>query len=59
LRRTVRSRGRGASELSTGAAWFLGPGPRKHDMICELAAVAALLYGLNAKHLLHIFETFH
>lgn len=31
----------------------------KFDMICELDAVAALLYGLDEKHLLHIFETFH
>ena len=29
------------------------------DMICELDAVVALLYGLDEKHLRHIFETFH
>jgi len=33
------------------AAWF--------DMICELDAVVAHLYGLEEKHLRHIFETFH
>lgn len=31
----------------------------KFDMICELDAVVALLYGLDEKHLRHIFETFH
>ncbi len=29
------------------------------EMICELDAVVALLYGLEEKHLRHIFETFH
>lgn len=29
------------------------------DMICELDAVVAHLYGLTRKHLVHIFETFH
>jgi hypothetical protein len=29
------------------------------DMICELDAVVAHLYGLEEKHLRHIFETFH
>ena len=28
-------------------------------MIYELDAVVAHLYGLNEKHLIHIFETFH
>jgi hypothetical protein len=32
---------------------------QRYDMICELDAVVALLYGLEEKHLLHIFETFH
>ncbi len=31
----------------------------KDDMICELDAVSAHLYGLSEKHLIHIFETFH
>ncbi|MDQ7014130.1 MAG: hypothetical protein Q9O74_09575, partial [Planctomycetota bacterium] len=31
----------------------------KLDMICELDAVVAHLYGLKRKHLIHIFETFH
>jgi hypothetical protein len=29
------------------------------EMICELDAVVAHLYGLEEKHLRHIFETFH
>ena len=29
------------------------------QMICELDAVVALLYGLEEEHLRHIFETFH
>lgn len=33
------------------ATWF--------DMLCELDAVVAHLYGLEEKHLRHIFETFH
>jgi hypothetical protein len=35
------------------------PADRKYDLICELDAVAAHLYGLDEKHLVHIFETFH
>ena len=31
----------------------------KHDMIHELDAVVAHLYGLTRDHLTHIFETFH
>ncbi|MBI4880870.1 MAG: hypothetical protein HY812_14615 [Planctomycetes bacterium] len=31
----------------------------KDDMIRELDAVVAHLYGLSEKHLIHIFETFH
>lgn len=31
----------------------------KQDMIAELDAVAAHLYGLSEKQLIHIFETFH
>ena len=32
---------------------------QKDDMICELDAVAAHLYGLSEQQLRHIFETFH
>jgi len=35
------------------------PDDQKFDMICELDAVVAHLYGLDEKHLRHIFETFH
>jgi hypothetical protein len=36
------------------------PAPdEKDDMIHELDAVVAHLYGLTGKHLVHIFETFH
>ncbi len=31
----------------------------KEDMIHELDAVVAHLYGLTEKHLVHLFETFH
>ncbi len=31
----------------------------KDDMIAELDAVVAHLYGLSESHLTHIFETFH
>ena len=31
----------------------------KNDMICELDAVVARLYGLDESQLVHIFETFH
>lgn len=35
------------------------PDDQKQDMIRELDAVVAHLYGLDEKHLVHIFETFH
>jgi hypothetical protein len=35
------------------------PDDQKQDHIHELDAVVALLYGLEEKHLVHIFETFH
>ena len=35
------------------------PDDEKADMIRELDAVVAHLYGLNERHLRHIFETFH
>ena len=31
----------------------------KNNMVCELDAVVAHLYGLSEKQLIHIFETFH
>ena len=31
----------------------------KQDMVAELDAVVAHLYGLTEKQLMHIFETFH
>lgn len=49
----------------TGFAKALGvkygplPEDEKNDMIHELDAVVAHLYGLNQKQLIHIFETFH
>jgi hypothetical protein len=36
----------------------LDPG-EKFDLICELDAVVAHLYGLDRRQLAHIFETFH
>lgn len=35
------------------------PEPQRQDHIHELDAVVAHLYGLEEKHLVHIFETFH
>ena len=35
------------------------PADEKQDMIDELDAVVARLYGLNKQQLAHIFETFH
>ena len=32
---------------------------KKQDMVHELDAVVAHLYGLTRDHLVHIFETFH
>jgi hypothetical protein len=31
----------------------------EHDLLAELEACAACLYGLNDQHVRHIFETFH
>ena len=31
----------------------------KNEKTCELDAVVAILYGLSANQLIHIFETFH
>ena len=33
--------------------------PEKADLIAELDAVVAHLYGLSEKQLIHLFETFH
>ena len=46
-----------AKEVGVGC----GPlaGDEKQDMIQELDAVVAHLYGLTQEHLIHIFETFH
>lgn len=35
------------------------PSNEKQDMICELDAVVAHLYGLTERQLSHVFETFH
>jgi hypothetical protein len=66
-RRAVELAGRLASPDERFAAWAKeagvasGPIPPddKEDMIHELDAVVAHLYGLTEKHLTHIFETFH
>ncbi len=42
-----------------GVEWGPLPEDEKLDMIHELDAVVAHLYGLTEKHLVHIFETFH
>ena len=46
---------------STGAAsrWCALAADEKEDMIHELDAVVAHLYGLSEPQLVHIFETFH
>jgi hypothetical protein len=66
-RRTIQLAGRLACPDKRFAAWAkevgvaCGPLPEdeKEDMIHELDAVVAHLYGLSEKHLTHIFETFH
>ncbi|MCH8824241.1 MAG: hypothetical protein IH984_12150 [Planctomycetes bacterium] len=65
--RTVALAGRLACPDDRFAEWAeavgveCGPLPddQKQDMIHELDAVVAHLYGLKKKHLVHIFETFH
>lgn len=42
-----------------GIAWDLLALDDKEDMIHQLDAAVAHLYGLTEKHLVHIFETFH
>jgi hypothetical protein len=66
-RRAVELAGRLACPDDRFAAWAkevgVACGPlatdEKEDMIHELDAVVAHLYGLSEKHLVHIFETFH
>lgn len=65
--RAIRLAGRLASpdkrfaEFARAVGVICGPLPEdeKEDMIHELDAVVAHLYGLKQKHLRHIFETFH
>jgi len=42
-----------------GVEYGLVPPTEKNDMIHELDAVVAHLYGLSEEQLTHIFETFH
>ncbi len=66
-RRVVSLAGRLASPDKRFATWAKAVGvehgplqdAEKQDMITELDAVVAHLYGLNEKQLVHIFETFH
>ena len=65
--RTVALAGRLASTDSRFSKWAAAVGvgcgkmdaDEKEDMIFELDAVAARLYGLSEKQLVHIYETFH
>lgn len=65
--RTVQLAGRLAAVDKRYATWAeavgvdFGPldGDEKFAMTCELDAVVAHLYGLEERHLVHIFETFH
>ena len=65
--RVVALAGRLASPDRRFAAWAMAVGveygplqdTEKEDMIAELDAVVAHLYGLAEKQLVHIFETFH
>ena len=66
-RRAVALAGRLASPDDRFAAWAMEVGvacgplaqDEKEDMIHEMDAVVAHLYGLSEKHLVHLFETFH
>ncbi|MBM3476639.1 MAG: hypothetical protein FJX75_25480 [Armatimonadetes bacterium] len=42
-----------------GVEWGPLPEDEKADMIAELDAVVAHLYGLTGRQLIHVFETFH
>lgn len=44
---------------AVGVEWGPIPEPDKEQMVFELDAVVAHLYGLNEAQLTHIFETFH
>jgi hypothetical protein len=44
---------------AVGVEWGALDSIEKQEMIDELDAVVAHLYGLNAEQLTHIFETFH
>lgn len=65
--KTVALAGRLASTDERFADWAKAVGvkygklskDKKNDMIYELDAVIAHLYGLSEKQLIHIFETFH
>src|SRR5438093_2393284 len=65
--RSVALAGRLASPDARFRSWATAVGVEcgrlehneQQDMIHELDAVVAHLYGLNEKHLRHIFETFH
>jgi hypothetical protein len=66
-KRTVQLSGRLASPDERFAEWAKKVGvewgalepDEKNDMIYELDAVVSHLYGLEEKHVRHIFETFH
>ena len=45
--------------VKVGVEFGALPPDEKEDMIHEIDAVAAHLYGLNEAQLIHIFETFH
>jgi hypothetical protein len=66
--RVVESAGRLAAVDARFQAWADAVGvpvgtlrsePERSDAICELDALAALLYGLDWDDVTHIFETFH
>src|SRR5262249_16057734 len=66
-RRTVHLAGRLSCQDDRFSEWSekvgveCGPLPedKKQDMMAQLDAVVAHLFGLNEKQLVHIFETFH
>lgn len=66
-KRTVAIAGRLGSEDDRFADWAKAVGVTcgeldpnmKQDMIYELDAIAAHLFGLNEKQLVHVFDTFH
>ncbi|MCL4197716.1 MAG: hypothetical protein KJZ69_09525 [Phycisphaerales bacterium] len=66
-RRCVAIAGRLAAVDDRFGAWARAVGvecgpveeEERFELICELDAVAARLYGLEERHLHHIFETFH